>query len=335
MADAIIDADAGAVLRLVERLSQDGVDLDQFTRSLAEHLRGVLLTRHGVGEAASVGDPERMQAQSARADERRVLAAIDCLADAATRIRVGSDARISTETALVRACQGLGLPLLAVRLASVEQKLHGGYGLPTGGAAPPAATARPVAAAASAAPAATPPRPAVPAPAPAPAAAAPTAVAPPAAPAAPAHVEPMDDAQLAQVDTWWPKVRGIVGQSAAMRPALQALSPRSVDAAALVLVANGTLPPGTKLRDLLVAAVREVTGRSLTVELAPATQAAPAAATPAPAASAPSAAPRPAPAAAPAAAAPPESDEGVANLMTMFDATPVVATPTAGDDEGQ
>lgn len=335
MADAIIDADPGAVLRMVERLSQDGVDLDQFTRSLAEHLRGVLLTLHGVGEAASVGDPERMQAQAVRADERRVLAAIDCLADAATRIRVGSDARISTETALVRACQGLGLPLLAVRLASVEQKLQGGYGLP-------------VAAASAAAPAAAPAAPARPAPqAPpaAPAAAAPTT----ASVATPAPTStPMDDDELARVDAWWPKVRSIVGQSAAMRPALQALRPVAADAKTLTLEATAPVPPSAKLRDLLASAVRDVTGHALTVELASAgAPASPAPAAPtstAPAAPAPTgtaaptnavpAPPAPQVRATPEPGAPPVTDEGVANLMTMFDATPVVAAPP-NDDDGQ
>ncbi|MCB0880335.1 MAG: DNA polymerase III subunit gamma/tau [Thermoleophilia bacterium] len=119
-ADAVIDADAGAVLRLVEQLVQDGVDLDQFARSLAEHLRAVLLQLHGLDQASTVGDPARLVAQAERADERRVLAAIDCIADASTRMRVGSDPRIAIETALVRACQGLGLPALALRLAALE-----------------------------------------------------------------------------------------------------------------------------------------------------------------------------------------------------------------------
>ncbi|MCW2962502.1 MAG: dnaX, partial [Thermoleophilia bacterium] len=129
-ADAVIGADAGAALRIVERLGQDGVDLDQFARSLSEHLRSVLLSIHGVGDAAVIGDAARLAEQAGRADERRILAAIDCLADAATRIRVGSDARISLETALVRAAQGLGLPLLALRLAALENRETGGYGLP-------------------------------------------------------------------------------------------------------------------------------------------------------------------------------------------------------------
>jgi DNA polymerase-3 subunit gamma/tau len=312
-ADAVIDSDAGAVLGLVEQLVQDGVDLDQFVRSLAEHLRMVLLQLHGLDQHAVVGDPARLATQASRADERRVLAAIDCIADAATRMRVGSDPRISVETALVRACQGLGLPLLALRLAALEQRETGSYGQPL-----PAATTRP-------------PRPT---PAAVPASVAPVRATSPATTVTEEPVdapEPLDETRLGDVATWWPQVAQRVAKTPAHRPVLQQLTPESADQRALVLRSGATAPVLPKLREALTAATFEVTGRKLALEVLDPI------ATPARTGSTATAAepaPQPVAAAAPtvSAVAPlPTGDEGIENLMTMFDATPVAP----GDDVEQ
>jgi len=332
--DAVIDADPGAVLRMVEQLVQDGVDLDQFARSLAEHLRTVLLQLHGLDQSVTVGDVARLQAQATRADERRVLAAIDCIGDAATRMRIGSDPRIAIETALVRACQGLGLPLLAMRLAALEHGATGSYGQPLGAGAGAVTPAAPAPAAAKSAP---PARPAAPVAAPV---AAPQAPAAPAATPAPAPAAaPIDEAALANVDTWWPQVAQRVASSPAHRPTLQQLRPESADARALVLRLTEAKPITPKLREALTAAAFEVTGRRLAVEVlepavaatgSTAPAAAPAAAAPAPAVAAP--APAKAATRSVAATTPPAGDEGIENLMSMFDATPV---DTADDGDTQ
>jgi DNA polymerase-3 subunit gamma/tau len=319
-ADAVLDSEPGAVLRLVEQLVQDGVDLDQFARSLAEHLRCVLLQLHGLDQSTSTGDPARLVAQAGRADERRVLAAIDCLSDAATRMRVGSDPRIAIETALVRACQGLGLPLLALRLAALEQGATGSYGQPVGAAAP--------------APAAAPTTP-PPAPKPAPVAAPKPATPTPAPAAEPAAPEPIDEARLQAVTEWWPQVAQKVAQSPAHRPMLKQLSPESADATSLVLRPDGAVPISPKLREALTAATFEVTGRKLKVEVLDPAAAAPKTGTAAPAT--PPATPAAVPAqvsspggakSSPAPAGPPPTDDGIENLMSVFGATPVAA-----DDE--
>ena len=252
------------------------------------------------------------------------------MADAATRIRVGSDPRISLETALVRACQGLGLPLLAMRLAALEQRANGSYGQPVGGAAAPAP-----AAAAAAAPSGAPPRPAQttarPATTTAPAtpAAAPAATAPAPALAKEAPAE-LDEEALGHVEQWWPKVAQLVAQTAAHRPMLQQLSPAAANPAKLLLRPEKPVPISAKLKEALTSATYEVTGRRLVVELLDPTAAA--VSPPEPAAAQPAAAPSPA---APAAKAPaPKSapakvaaqsapDEGIENLMSMFDATPI------------
>lgn len=347
-ADAVLDADPGAVLALVERLVQDGVDLDQFARSLAEHLRLVLLQLHGIDQAVNVADAARLASQAARADEQRVLAAIDCLGDAATRMRVGSDPRITIETALVRACQGLGLPSLAMRLARLEQRATGSYGEPTTAPAAPAAVPASITppTGASSSRTVAPPRPE------AVAAAARVKVAAPsakvAAPAA-APPEPLDAASFGDVDAWWPKVVQRVATSPAHRPVLQQLRAESASDRALVLRPAGAAPVSPKLREALVAATWEVTGRRLAVEVldpapAPAkTGTAPAAtppANPTPAAAATATPAGAAPPAAVAASAParsatpaaaPTPDEGLENLMSMFDATPV--EPGSEDDD--
>ncbi|MBC7460687.1 MAG: hypothetical protein H7287_04935, partial [Thermoleophilia bacterium] len=308
--DALIAGNAGDALRLVDRLVQEGVDLDQFARSLAEHLRGVLLELHGVGESAGVGDPARLTEQAARADELRVLAAIDCIADAATRIRVGSDARISIETALVRASQGLGLPLLAVRLASLEQKIAGGYGLPVAGgaasAAPPAAIAAPA-----------PPTP---------------------APAAPVSSVPAVSAeQLADTRTWWTQV--VLNVSAAHRPAVVALE---VVSASPERVTMSQVKPGLsspKFREQLTQSIRAVVGHPVAIDIHPyVAPAAPASASSAPphppsAPAAPTTEPVKTTAAAPITAGPDlTSDAGVANVMSMFDAVPVTPGAKSSDE---
>jgi DNA polymerase-3 subunit gamma/tau len=337
-ADAVIDSDAGAVLGLVEQLVQDGVDLDQFARSLAEHLRMVLLQLHGLDQHAVVGDPARLATQASRADERRVLAAIDCIADAATRMRVGSDPRISVETALVRACQGLGLPLLALRLAALEQRETGGYGqpLPAAGAS---GTTTAAAAAAPPAAATPPPRPT---PAAVPAAAASSRASSPATNVTDAPVavapEPLDEERLGDVAAWWPQVAQRVAKTPAHRPVLQQLTPESADQRALVLRSGATAPVLPKLREALTTATFEVTGRKLALEVldpvaTPArTGSTPAAAEPSPQPVAATAATVAEPARAAAPATPmPTGDEGIENLMTMFDATPVAP----GDDVEQ
>jgi hypothetical protein len=263
-------------------------------------------------------------------------------------MRIGSDPRIALETALVRACQGLGLPMLALRLAALEQGASGSYGQPLAGAGAAAPAPAPTSAAAPAsAPAPAPAPPARPVPAQAAAVTPAASASTPAAPVEAAAPDPIDAAQLGNVDAWWPQVAQRVAQSPAHRPTLQQLRAESADERALVLRLTEAKPITPKLREALTAAAFQVTGRKLAVEvLDPAaasaktgnTQPAPAP-QPVAAVTADTAAPTPAPAqaATPATArtaapvAPPTGDEGIENLMSMFDATPVA--PDADDAE--
>ncbi|MBC7644921.1 MAG: DNA polymerase III subunit gamma/tau, partial [Thermoleophilia bacterium] len=209
IADGLVDSNPGAVLAQVEALAVQGGNIEQFSRELAEHLRIVLLAKHGVASAMlGTGDPERLAAQAARADERVLLSGPDCISDAQTRIRVGTDPRIAVETALVRACQGLGLPSLALRLATIEHKLEGGYGKPLeGGAASAASGGTHVAAPVVAPPIA------------APVASAAPAAAPVAAPQAAAG--PI--AELVNTAAWWPQFLTAVSADGPLRAVVQGI----------------------------------------------------------------------------------------------------------------
>lgn len=351
IADAVIDADAAAALRQVEGLMQEGVDLDQFARALAEHLRGVLLARHGLAASSGVVDEARLAEQARRSDEQRVLAAIDCIADAVTRIRVGSDERIAVETALVRACQGLGLPLLALRLATLEQQVTGSYGAPlpspksdrsvedAGRAPRPAPAAAPPDAAAAVTtptPVSPPASPdSVPAPPDAPASMAPTSEAAPTGDQQP----PMPDTALANVDAWWPQVLARLSVSAPLRPVAAVLGITEADEHRVMLYLTRALPMTDGTRTAISDAVLAVTGHRLAIDVgSPADDArvARAAAEPtrtsadpsveAPAEAVPSTTSRSERSAAAPAPSLPAGDPdhlGVQNLISLFDAAPV------------
>jgi hypothetical protein len=119
---------------------------------------------------------------------------------------------------------------------------------------------------------------------------------------------------MGDVASWWPKVAQRVAQTAAHRPALQQLSPDSASTTKLLLRPEKPVPISAKLKEALTSATYEVTGRRLVVELTPVA---------APAAVAPAAVPAAKPAASAPATESTPPDEGLENLMTMFDATPV------------
>lgn len=258
-ADAILSSDAGRVLTIVDQLVQDGTDLDQFARALADHLRILLLEHNGVSQRASVGDAVRLAAQAQTIDEQRALAAIDCLADAATRIRIGSDERIALEAALVRACHGLGLASLSLRLAALEQSAHGNYGAPVTKAqqqdkpiAAPTMAQKPKAEAVAQIPNAEPiaqeqnPEP---------------------VPAATQKTQPLDIGRLVDFNTWWPKVVQEVAKNAAYRPMLQHLSPEQATETTLLVMQTSTVPISAKMRSALTSAAFDVTGHKLKIEV--------------------------------------------------------------------
>jgi hypothetical protein len=138
-------------------------------------------------------------------------------------------------------------------------------------------------------------------------------VQPVAEPAAPAE---LDEEALGHVEQWWPKVAQRVAQNAAHRPMLQQLSPDSASTTKLLLRPDKQVPISAKLKEALTSATYEVTGRRLSVEVLDPMPAAVSAPDAPPAAAV--AAPKPAAPATPAA-----PDEGIENLMSMFDATPV------------
>jgi DNA polymerase-3 subunit gamma/tau len=281
VSSGVLTGNVAAVITRIEQLVQEGGDVEQFGRELAEHFRMVLLVKNGMDPATlGAGSSNQLQEQAAGADEQRVISAIDCISDAVTRIRVGTDPRLAMETALVRACQGLGLPSLALRLARIEHGDRGTYGEPintgAGAGAPPA---RPVQAAA--------PKAAAPQPV-APKAAAPQAPAAPAKPASPSQAvaaasAPTLDVAPEDIAAWWPAFvqRAAIGPLKSM---FDTCSPIAVENGKLVIeTAQGAMiGDGTKdkLRDLIEATIGTRLGIEFRVpgEAAPAGSVEPAAA---------------------------------------------------------
>jgi DNA polymerase-3 subunit gamma/tau len=248
----VLDGDAAHVLRTTEQLAQDGGDVEQFGRELAEHLRTLLLVRHGIDPASlGIGNVDRLVEQARTADEARIVAAIDCIADAITRVRVGTDPRLAIETALVRACQGLGLPSLALRLAVVEHRERGTYGDPL--PAPTAVQARPVPVTARAATRAA-------ATSSAPAIAAETTAASP-APSSAGSVE------LSAIDEWWPRFVQAANADAPMRPTIQQLVPIGIEDGRVVLESPqaGVLPE--RMQQVICDRIAEIVGEPVRIDL--------------------------------------------------------------------
>lgn len=276
VADDVLAGRAGAALVAIDAFVAAGGDVDQFARELVEHMRTLVLLKNGVESAAvGVGDAARLAAQAAAVDETRALATIDCIADASTRIRVGSDPRIAIETALVRATQSLGMPSLALRLAALEQRVTGSYGQPQQPAAAP-----------QSAPAATP----VPIPAPA---AAPAASAPPAPATAPPVAAPAaPNLDVTVPAEWWDSLLASAASEAPLRPVLAGLRLESCASDRVVMVTDSRL-----VTDRMVAALgrhlHQVTGTRVSLEVRSAEAPADAPAPVAVAAPAPAAAPAP------------------------------------------
>ncbi len=211
--EALLDGDAGAALRAVNGVADQGADLRQFTRDLVERLRSLLVLLAADDLAlADIGDDERevMAAWAQRAETGRVLQWIKIFSALDYQLRTTPYGQLPLELAVVEAL--VGQPPQPAALATRPRAE--GDGAPAGqGAAvvrravspvraaappplatPPAARPAPPAEAAPAAPASTPPDPSMRGPR------SPLDAAAPAAPAStpPATPEPEPPAAAAQ-----------------------------------------------------------------------------------------------------------------------------------------
>ncbi len=130
LARAIQDADAGAVLTLVQELDADGVDLRRFFAEAIGFFRGVFLAGY-VGEVASIVDePDEVVAEwkalAAEMPTSTVLRAVDELGEGLVRIREGREERLMVELTLLRLVRpelGDDLGALRQRLDALERRM--------------------------------------------------------------------------------------------------------------------------------------------------------------------------------------------------------------------
>jgi DNA polymerase III subunit gamma/tau len=173
--------DSLALLNLVERLSDFGVDYRNFLRDLLLHFRELLMLK-----VAPPGSPllaqvlpeerERLAPVVAAYSEEDLLRVFDVLTKADEELRLAQDPRVVLELALLKLVQLQRLMPFAELVERVERMAAGAPAPPRAAAPIPAPVPRPAPVAAAPPPAApaptapAPPAPAPPAPAPAPAA---------------------------------------------------------------------------------------------------------------------------------------------------------------------
>ncbi|HMQ35681.1 MAG TPA: DNA polymerase III subunit gamma/tau, partial [Chloroflexaceae bacterium] len=106
LVDALLDGDAGAALRAVGGVADQGADIRQFTRDLVDRLRALLLLLASGDQAlADAGEDERelMAAWAARAEVPRVLHWLKVLSGLDHQLRTSPYGHLPLELAVVEA----------------------------------------------------------------------------------------------------------------------------------------------------------------------------------------------------------------------------------------
>jgi DNA polymerase-3 subunit gamma/tau len=252
--EALATRDPKEALLGVQRLSDSGRDYTQFMRDLSAHLRHlfVVQTLGEVPDSFSVtaehGD--RLASQAERLSQGEILRALDFLAAALAAVKDGSEPRLQLEMALLKATQpqaDLSLQTLIFRIEQLERRLGGEPAAENDEAEPAAA----------------------PASAPAPQRSG-------GGPAAAVVVEPREEQdpqpagaiELEQVRALWPAVAETVGEENGMLgAAIGAALPTAVEGERLTVAfpadAAFVKKKAEANRELVVAAVRGLTGHSL------------------------------------------------------------------------
>ncbi|MET0205624.1 MAG: DNA polymerase III subunit gamma/tau [Thermoleophilaceae bacterium] len=252
--EALATRDPKEALLGVQRLSDSGRDYTQFMRDLSAHLRHlfVVQTLGEVPDSFSVtaehGD--RLASQAERLSQGEILRALDFLAAALAAVKDGSEPRLQLEMALLKATQpqaDLSLQTLIFRIEQLERRLGGEPAAENDEAEP---------------------------------AAAPASAPPPqrsgGGPAAAVVVEPREEQdpqpagaiELEQVRALWPAVAETVGEENGMLgAAIGAAVPTAVEGERLTVAfpadAAFVKKKAEANRELVVAAVRGLTGHSL------------------------------------------------------------------------
>ncbi len=141
--EALVAKEPKGALLTVQRLADSGRDYEQFMRDLSAHLRHLLVTKIG-GQvpdsfAVTAEDTERLASQAERLSQGELLRTVDLLAAAIAAVKDGSEPRLQLEVALLKATQpqsDQSLQALMFRIDQLEGRIGGG-----GVAAPAPATA--------------------------------------------------------------------------------------------------------------------------------------------------------------------------------------------------
>ncbi len=252
--EALATRDPKEALLGVQRLSDSGRDYTQFMRDLSAHLRHlfVVQTLGEVPDSFSVtaGHGDRLASQAERLSQGEILRALDFLAVALAAVKDGSEPRLQLEMALLKATQpqaDLSLQTLIFRIEQLERRLGDEPAAENDEAEPAAA----------------------PASAPAPQRSG-------GGPAAAVVVEPREEQdpqpagaiELEQVRALWPAVAETVGEENGMLgAAIGAALPTAVEGERLTVAfpadAAFVKKKAEANRELVVAAVRGLTGHSL------------------------------------------------------------------------
>lgn len=147
LARAIDQADAGAVLALVQELDSEGVDLRRFFAEAIAFFRGVFLSSYTSDVSVIVDEPaeviEDWKRLAGTIPTSAVLRAIDELGEGLIRIREGREERLMVELTLLKLVRpelGDDLGALRQRLDSIERTLRSG---PTSASPSPTPTPSP------------------------------------------------------------------------------------------------------------------------------------------------------------------------------------------------
>jgi DNA polymerase-3 subunit gamma/tau len=123
--EALHERRTADALRLIDRISNEGRDLGQFTGELLEHLRRVMLFPHApevalaeVGEAGEERD--RLQYQAGTIPTAEVVRFVDTLGDSLGRAKRGGDPKLELELTFLRLTRDYSEPSVEALIARIE-----------------------------------------------------------------------------------------------------------------------------------------------------------------------------------------------------------------------
>ena len=130
MADMILSKDASACLEFIEKLTESGRDLKQFTKELLEHLHNLLVIRN-VNQPEMIVDTtaenlHRMKKQAEQIGVSELIRMTDIMTETLADMRWNPDAKLHLEMALIKSVRpemNMSLEGLVARVEELEQRL--------------------------------------------------------------------------------------------------------------------------------------------------------------------------------------------------------------------